>query len=409
MREAAKRIYTQAIEASKPRAAVLRALDALPAFGGRLIVLAIGKAAWEMARVCGEALGERIDTGIVITKHDHSMGEIDRFEIYEAGHPVPDEDTLTATRRALSLTENLTRDDLVLFLVSGGGSALFESIDFSLEELRRITGELLAAGADITEINTVRKHVSNVKGGRFAAHCFPAHVYTVILSDVLGDRLDTIASGPSAPDETTKSDALAIANKYGLTLTDAMLASIEKETPKEIPNATYFIGGGVDGLCAAAKEAAETLGFRTELLEGYLTGEARDEGMRLASLALSRKDTDVPLAMVAGGETVVHLRGNGRGGRNQELALAAATVLDGHEGVSLFSVGSDGTDGPTDAAGGYADGGTVERIRACGLDARALLNNNDAYTALRASGDLIVTGPTGTNVNDVTVALVMPK
>lgn len=406
LRTHAEQIYSYAIEQNLPRAAVLRAIEQMPECRGRLLVVAIGKAAWEMARVSAESLGERIDAGIVITKYEHCKGQIPKFSLYEAGHPVPDGATLSATREALRLTRGLSPEDVVLFLVSGGGSALFESIDFPLEDLQRVTSELLSRGADIDEINTVRKHLSGVKGGRFAAHCAPAHVYTVVLSDVLGDRLDVIASGPSAPDLSTAEDALAIAEKYRLTMSEEMRAALARETPKEIPNASYLIGGGVDGLCRAAAHAAQTLGYRVTLLDGRLTGEARVEGARLAAIARQYKNATAPLAFIAGGETVVHLRGQGLGGRNQELALAAAIGIQGLPNVAVFSVGSDGTDGPTDAAGGYADGETVKRMAACGIDAEAFLADNDSYHALRAVDGLIVTGPTGTNVNDVAVVLV---
>lgn len=408
LRAHAESIYSRAIEECKPRAAVLRALERLPKVRGRLLVLAIGKAAWEMARVASDALGARIDEGLVITKHGHCKGALPRFTLMEGGHPVPDGDTLRATKEALAMTESLCADDVVLFLVSGGGSALFESIDFPLEELQRVTDELLGRGAEITEINTVRKHLSRVKGGKFAVHCAPAHVFTVVLSDVIGDRLDVIASGPSAPDLSTSEEALAIAARYGLTLSDAMRNSLLVETPKEIPNATYFIGGGVGELCRAAAAAALSLGYEVTLLDGLLTGEARVEGQRLAAIARSYAHATAPLAFITGGETVVHLRGKGLGGRNQELALSAALGIAGIPNVAVFSVGSDGTDGPTDAAGGYADGETVARLADLGMDAEAYLNENDSYHALAACDGLIVTGPTGTNVNDVAVVLVRP-
>ncbi len=406
LQEDARLIYTTAINGCKPDAVISRALLDLPTVKGRLLVLAIGKAAWEMARCTEKRLGNRIDAGIVITKYGHSEGEIPHFTIFEGGHPVPDESTLRATEHALEATAHLTEDDVVLFLVSGGGSALFESIDFPLENLQRVTNELLSRGADIEEINTVRKHLSRVKGGRFAAHCAPAHVFTVVLSDVLGDRLDTIASGPSAPDLTTREDALRIVGKYGLSLNEKMRAALSSETPKRIPNASYCIGGGVGELCRAAEAAATALGYKTKILTESMVGEACEEGKTLAALARRHADTDVPLAFIAGGETVVHLRGQGLGGRNQELALAAAIGLDGIPNAAVFSVGSDGTDGPTDAAGGYADGKTLSRLAACGIDAQAYLEDNDSYHALAACDGLIFTGPTGTNVNDVAVVLI---
>ena len=409
MREDVQQIYTTAIERCMPREAVRRALSELPEAHGKLITVAIGKAAFEMAREAALTLGERIDHGIVITKYKHAKGEIPSFEIFEAGHPVPDEATLRATERALEITSNLSPDDTVLFLVSGGGSALFESVDCPLEDLQRITSELLSRGASIEEINTVRKHLSNVKGGRFAEHCAPAQVFGVVLSDVLGDRLDTIASGPSVADTSTAKKALDTVLRYGLTVSSEMRTLLSRETPKQIDNATHFIGGSVKELCRAARDAAEALGYRTVILTDGLNCEAREAGKMLASIAKTHIDSPTPLAFIAGGETVVHLRGDGLGGRNQELALAAALEIEGLDGVAVFSVGSDGTDGPTDAAGGYADGATAKRIRDKGICPASALERNDSYHALAAAGDLIVTSPTGTNVNDVAAVLIKGK
>lgn len=409
LRQDAQRIYTTAIERCMPHEAVTRALTHLPTLSGRLITVAIGKAAYEMAKTASALLGDRITHGIVITKYGHAKGVLPSFEIFEAGHPVPDENTLRATEKALCLTQDLTESDTVLFLVSGGGSALFEATPLPLEELRKITSQLLGGGASIDEINTVRKHLSLVKGGRFAAHCAPARVFGVILSDVLGDRLDTIASGPSVADSSTSRGALEIAEKYGLHLSLQAKALLQKETPKHVDNATHFVEGSVRELCRAAMEEAEILGYRATLVTEALECEAREAGIMLASLAKKHASSPIPLAFVAGGETVVRLRGNGLGGRNQETALAAALEIDGMSGVCVFSVGSDGTDGPTDAAGGYADGETCARIKKEGLDPRRALLENDSYHALAASDGLIFTGPTGTNVNDVAVVLIAGK
>ncbi len=409
LKKHAQRIYSTAIKRCMPQEAVMRALEQLPPSTGRTVAVAIGKAAYEMAKTAHEVLGERIDSGIVITKYGHAKGEIPAFRIFEAGHPVPDENTLCATKEALALTQGLSERDTVLFLVSGGGSALFEALDLPLEELRSITSQLLGGGASIDEINTVRKHLSNVKGGRFAAHCAPAHVFSVILSDVLGDRLDTIASGPSAADASTVEETAKIVARYGLRLSPKAEELLLRETPKKIDNATYFIGGSVRELSRAAMETAEALGYRATLLTDALDCEAFEAGKMLADLAKKHYDSPTPLAFVAGGETVVRLRGDGLGGRNQETALAAALEIEGMDGVCVFSVGSDGTDGPTDAAGGYADGGTCARMRKGGIDPSLALLRNDSYHALQAAGDLIVTGPTGTNVNDVAVVLIEGK
>ena len=405
LREDAKYIYTRAIEAVLPDEAVRRALDGAD-FPGRVILVAAGKAAWRMASAAVSALGERIDTGIVITKYGHAQGTIPGIVCREAGHPVPDENSFSAAREALALTENLTADDTVLFLLSGGGSALFESPLVSGAELQDITAQLLACGADIVEINTIRKRLSAVKGGRFARHCAPAHVLAVILSDIVGDPVDMIASGPVSPDSSTCADALAAAEKYALRLSDAAWRLLAQETPKTADNVTVRVTGSVRELCAAAAKACRDLGYTPEILTDCEQGVAREVGARLGELARENASCGTPRAFILGGETVVRLTGNGKGGRNQELALAAAAEIAGAENVVIFSVGSDGTDGPTDAAGGLTDGGTVERLAAAGKTVADVLQNNDAYHALRDTGDLIITGPTGTNVNDFAAALV---
>lgn len=405
LREDAKYIYTRAIEAVLPDEAVRRALDGAD-FPGRVILVAAGKAAWRMASAAVSALGERIDTGIVITKYGHAQGTIPGVVCREAGHPVPDENSFSAAREALALTENLTADDTVLFLLSGGGSALFESPLVSGAELQDITAQLLACGADIVEINTIRKRLSAVKGGRFARHCAPAHVFAVILSDIVGDPVDMIASGPVSPDSSTCADALTVAEKYALRLSDTARRLLAQETPKTADNVTVRVTGSVRELCAAAAKACRDLGYTPEILTDCEQGVAREVGARLGALARENASCGTPRAFILGGETVVRLTGNGKGGRNQELALAAAAEIAGAENVVVFSVGSDGTDGPTDAAGGLADGGTVERLAAAGKTVADVLQNNDAYHALRDTGDLIITGPTGTNVNDFAAALV---
>lgn len=402
----ADRILKAAIAACLPDEAVKKALRQLPQSTGRILLVAIGKAAWRMASAAQAVLGERLDGGIVITKYKHSEGALQKIEIFEAGHPVPDENTLRATERALELTRGLSGDDLVLFLVSGGGSALFESVDCPLSALGDLTAQLLASGASIEEINTVRKHLSNVKGGKFAAHCAPARVFAIMLSDVLGDRADVIASGPSVADASTVEETLEIVKKYDLQVSDEVMQLLQRETPKCVENATYCIGGSVRELCRAAACEAERLGYTSTVLTDCLACEASDAGRFLSSVAATHKDSKIPKAFIAGGETVVHLRGKGLGGRNQELALAAAEGIGEISSVAVFSVGSDGTDGPTDAAGGFVDGDTVHRLQEMGISLSDALANNDAYHALEASGGLIVTGPTGTNVNDVAVVLI---
>ena len=294
----------------------------------------------------------------------------------------------------------------MLLLISGGGSALFESPLVPLAQTEDITKQLLACGADIVEMNTIRKRLSAVKGGRFALHCQPARVYSVILSDILGDPLDMIASGPAYPDSSTCTQALAIAEKYHLRLSDEAKACLAQETPKALSNVTSHVTGSVRELCAAAEQAAQSLGYHCIRLTDCLCCEAREAGRFLASAARTHACTGRPLAFLAGGECVVHLTGHGLGGRNQELALAAAEGISGLSQTAVFSFGSDGTDGPTDAAGGYVDGESLAALHAAGLRVCDVLQENDAYHALEKIGGLIKTGPTGTNVNDLAMVLI---
>ena len=403
LREDAKLIYENAIHRSLPDSAVKAALSEFDAPQGKLILVAVGKAAWQMAKTAHEELGERIDRGIVITKYEHSRGAIGDFEIYEAAHPVPDEAGIRASGRVLEVTKDLSSDDTVLFLVSGGGSALFEYVEFPLGDLCAITNQMLASGASIEEMNTVRKHLSSVKGGRFAEHISPARVFGVVLSDILSSRLDMIASGPTVADTTTAEDAFAIVEKYALTLTPKQKELLKRETPKRIDNARHIVSGSVSELCRHAAEVAEALGYETRIVTDCMDIEAREAGEQTGALAAKlAKEATAPQCRIFGGETVVHLRGNGKGGRNQELALTAAKHISGMENVAVFSVGSDGTDGPTDAAGGYVDGDTYTSIK----NYEDYLDNNDSYNALKEADGLIVTGPTGTNVNDIAVILV---
>ena len=403
LRTQAETIVTASIHAVLPDEAVRRALQGF-APAGRVFLAAAGKAAWQMAHTAVEVLG-RPDGGVVITKYGHVKGEIPGVTCYEAAHPVPDEAGFAATEKALALVHGLTAQDAVLFLLSGGGSALLEKPLIPGAELQDITSQLLASGADIVEMNTIRKRLSGVKGGRFALACAPAQVYSIVLSDILGDPLDMIASGPACPDSSTCAEAKAIAARYGLKLSPAAAALLEQETPKALDNVTTKITGSVRELCAAAADACRKAGYTPVLLTDRLNCEAREAGRFLGSIAQSHAGQGQKLAFLAGGETVVHLTGHGLGGRNQELALAAAPALAGLN-ACVFSVGSDGTDGPTDAAGGYTDGDTDAALTAHGLTVPAVLADNDAYHALQAVGGLLVTGPTGTNVNDVSVVLV---
>ena len=404
LRNDANAIIRSSINAVKPDEAVSRAL-AGKNFSGRVVLVAAGKAAWQMAKAAHDCLGSRIDAGVVVTKYEHVMGPIANYVCCEAGHPVPDENSFAGTQKALDLVSGLTAEDTVLFLLSGGGSALFEKPLIPGSELQDITSQLLACGADIVEINTIRKRLSAVKGGKFAQCCAPAHVYAIILSDILGDPLDMIASGPACPDSASSEQAVAIAEKYELRLSDEARSLLYVETPKRLDNVTTQITGSVRELCTAAAKVCTELGYEPIMLTDMLSCQAKEAGSFLASILKTHAGSGKKLAFLAGGETVVHLTGKGKGGRNQELALSAAIGIDGIPGAAVFSVGSDGTDGPTDAAGGYVDHETAATLKAQGIDIFTVLKNNDAYNALAKCDGLVITGPTGTNVNDVAVAL----
>lgn len=404
LRQNADKIINSSLNAVLPDRAVEKALEQFQGNGGRTVLVAAGKAAWQMAAAAVRVLG-KVDDGIVITKYEHVKGEIPGVECYEAGHPVPDQNSFDATEKALEKVSGLDEYDTVIFLLSGGGSALFEKPLIPGEELQDITKQLLACGADIVEMNTIRKRLSAVKGGRFALACMPARVYAIVLSDIVGDPLDMIASGPAYPDASTCEQAEAIAEKYQLKLSSQVQELLKQETPKTLSNVTTQITGSVRELCRAAQNEAEELGYETVLLTDELCCEAREAGSMLASILKTYARSEKRCCFIAGGETVVHLIGTGKGGRNQELALAAAPGIAGIPNACVFSVGSDGTDGPTDAAGGYVDGSTMEYLKKQNIDVFTVLRQNDAYTALKATDGLIITGPTGTNVNDVAVAL----
>ena len=404
LRNHADQIVKEAIAAVQPDAAVQRALASMQ-FSGRVLLVAAGKAAWQMAKAASDCLGSRIENGVVVTKYGHVKGKIANFSCFEAGHPVPDENSFRGTQAALDLISGLTEKDTVLFLLSGGGSALFEKPLVSAEELQNITGQLLACGADIVEINTIRKRLSAVKGGRFAQLCRPARVEAVILSDILGDPLDMIASGPACPDTATAEDAWRIQKKYALTMSEEALKLLDMETPKSLDHVHTQINGSVRELCGAAAKECERLGYEPILLTDQLCCQAKEAGSFLASIAKTHARDGKAVAFIAGGETVVKVTGKGLGGRNQEIALAAAAGISGLPNAAVFSVGSDGTDGPTDAAGGYTDGDTCQELMKHGLSIDDVLRNNDAYHALQKTDGLIFTGPTGTNVNDVAIAL----
>lgn len=406
LREEADQIIQKSIRAVLPDEAVARALQGRSFGQGKIYMVSAGKAAWQMGKAAADILQDRLEAGVVVTKYDHVKGEISKTRCFEAGHPVPDEKSFLATRAALDLVAQAGTGDEVIFLLSGGGSALFEKPLVSGAELQDITGQLLACGADIVEMNTIRKRLSGVKGGRFALACEPAHVFSIVLSDILGDPLDMIASGPAYPDSSTCGEAVAIAEKYKLRLSEAAWELLRQETPESLTNVETRITGSVSDLCRAASAACTELGYEPVILTDQLSCEAREAGRFLSAIAKTHQHTEKSLAFLAGGETVVHLSGKGKGGRNQELALAAAEGIAGLHDTAVFSVGSDGTDGPTDAAGGYSDTETKEKLAAQGIAIYDVLQENDAYHALARADGLIVTGATGTNVNDVAVLLI---
>jgi len=405
----AREVMQKSIGHVLPGPAIKAALKSFQLPSGRLIVIAVGKAAFTMAKAADEVLGDAISIGLAITKYNHVKGKLHHFTCAEAGHPTPDENSFLAAEAALSLVKDLTSEDEVLFLISGGASALFEHPIVSKAEMESITTQLLKSGADIKEMNTVRKHLSMVKGGRFALACMPAHVHTIILSDVLGNDISMIGSGPTCPDQSTGEEAFAIIDKYHIRVTGDTLEKLLQETPKELDNVSFQMIGDVTMLCEKATELLQELGYSTHLLTDQLTCEAKEAGTFFGNIAKTYAQTKEKIAFVAGGETVVHVKGNGKGGRNQEMALACADLLDGLENCLFFSIGSDGTDGPTDAAGGVVDGNTKHLLAEQKMQLYRYLDNNDAYAALKAIQGLIVTGPTGTNVNDLSVLLINPE
>ena len=404
----AETIINESIRAALPGGAVKKTLEKIN-FGGPVFLFAVGKAAYKMAEAARECLGDKIIDGLVITKYGHA-GKNNFFKTIEAGHPVPDDNSVAGARAALEMVRGLAKSDTVLFLISGGGSSLFElpADGLALADIAGVTEKLLACGADITEINAIRKKLSRVKGGKFAAAAAPARVVSVILSDVLGDDPATIASGPASPDNGAAPRAEEVIKKYGLRFDEKITARINNESVIELPNAETYICGSVGGFCASAAESAKRLGYAPYILTTNLNCEAREAGRFLGAIAKNIDNGGFfkpPCAVIAGGETVVTLKGNGKGGRNQELALAAAEEIAGLNDTLIFSVGSDGTDGPTDAAGGFADGGTKRRLADLGYSIPELLAANDSHSGLKACGGFIITGPTGTNVNDISVIL----
>lgn len=399
----------------------------------RLFVAGFGKASCHMLRAVEEQFRDVISAGIIVTKYGHTLTsdtqdkeDSPAMRILEAGHPVPDANGIQATEAIIELLKGADEKTLVLNLISGGGSALLISPygNISLKDKQEITGLLLRAGADINELNTVRKHISAVKGGRLAEIASPAKIISLIISDVIGDRLDVIASGPTAPDSTTYKDALSVIKKYDLTdrmplsVLDLLQKGAEGLVP-ETPKVGSCIFDRVDNVIIgnnkkaldAAKSRAESLGLETEIISSEITGEAREVGTWLAQKAIELKQSGLlsqSRCLISGGETTVTVKGNGLGGRNMELALAFAMEIDGIDGITFLSAGTDGTDGPTDATGAIVDGQSVRRAKAKGLDPSVYLNNNDSYNFFKEIDGLITTGPTGTNVMDIQVIIVDP-
>jgi len=393
----------------------------------RIFVVGGGKAGGAMAEALEGIVGDRITVGLVnALRGSKSSVKTRKILLNEAGHPLPDEDGVEGARKIIQLADKAGERDLVICLISGGGSALMPlpAAGITLQDKRELTDALLRCGATIDEINAVRKHVSGLKGGQLAEAAYPATLVSLILSDVVGDPLDTIASGPTAPDTTTFNDAISILKKYDLwknvvpkTVKKRLEAGLRgeiPETPKpgdEVFDKTHnvIVGNNRTAALAACQEAKE-LGFNSLLLSSMVEGEARHVGTVYAGIMKEILDFSNPVpkpaVVIAGGETTVTVTGCGKGGRNQELVLSASLKIEGLRGVAIASVGTDGVDGPTDAAGAMADGQTIMRARDKRLDPKEFLMNNDSYHFFSKLGDLIFTGPTGTNVNDLTVLVV---
>ena len=399
----AKKICFHAIDSCLPEGGVARALEDLQ-IDKEVYLLAVGKAAFNMALEASRHVS--IKEGIVISKYGHISGSIKNVECFEAGHPIPDRNGLKASEEAIRMCEDLKSDDIVLFLLSGGASALFESPLIPLERLQDLSTQMLKKGLNIFEINAVRKKLSRVKGGRFGDLCKPAKVYSIILSDVLSDRLDTIGSGPTVRDETGTEETLKILESHDIDLCEDIRKIILSSAPGKADNCENIVIGSVRMLCRKAIKEAERLGYKAVLIDDHIDMEARDAGQFLFEKIQKYRGSGEDVALIMGGETIVHVKGKGLGGRNQELVFSQMKNIAGMNDVLIMSVGSDGTDGPTDAAGGYVDGSSYEKLKKAGGNFEALLADNDSYHGLKMIDSLIFTGPTGTNVNDISIALI---
>ncbi|MGQ9693828.1 MAG: glycerate kinase type-2 family protein [Thermodesulfobacteriota bacterium] len=436
MRRDAQKIFTQALAAVQPQQIIAKQLTLKGhklKVGGhsfsllrfkRLFVAGCGKASAAMAAGIEKILGPRITAGLINVKYGHAQ-KLKYIRLREAGHPLPDENGLRGTQEMTQMLSNLQEDDLVIFLISGGGSALLPAPipGITLQEKQKVTDLLLASGATIQEINTLRKHLSFLKGGGLAKLTYPATLISLILSDVVGDPLDAIASGPTVPDPTTFADCRDILDRYNLWTKippgvakyirqglKGQIGETLKEGAEPFKKVTNIIVGNNLLAMKAAQQKAQTLGYHTLLLSSRLIGETKEVAKVHTAIAKEVLVNRIPMAppacILSGGETTVTLQGKGKGGRNQEFALAAALDLEGWKGVVILSAGTDGTDGPTDAAGAFADGETVWRAKALGMEAQNYLAQNNSYPFFKKLGDLLFTGPTGTNVMDLRLILI---
>lgn len=443
IKKIAEKIFIASLKSVKPESLVHGYTDNILSYYAlkkfkKMLVAGFGKAAYQMARAFEAAVGaELITDGVIVTKYGHAedlpaavsgqQAGLKKIAVYEAGHPIPDENGTRAADKIVGLLRSADESTLVLCLISGGGSALFVSPyeGISLNEKQLITDLLLKAGADISELNAVRKHLSAVKGGRLAEIASPAEMISLMISDVIGDKLDVIASGPTAPDSSSFQDALDVIHKYQLeekapaSVIDLLSRGVKgafPDTPKQ-GNPVFqrvqniIIGSNRIAIEAAGKEA-EAQGFDTRILSTDIEGDAGEAGKRLAEMAIETLEAlraagnREKTCLISGGETTVIVKGTGKGGRNTELALRFAIEIEGIEGITMISAGTDGTDGPTDAAGAVVDGNTIAGAKALGLDPQKYLDNNDSYSFFKKTGSLIITGPTGTNVMDLQIMIV---
>jgi glycerate-2-kinase len=427
-RKDALEILEEGLKAADPKSSVKEALRNLKDElnkARRIVVIGFGKASIKMAEGCEEELRDKIYDGAIIAPKGIEDKKLKIIKVFEGTHPIPSEVNVESAKKLISVCSNLTSEDLVICLISGGGSSLltFPANDISLEEKKLTTDVLLKSGADIREINTIRKHISKVKGGQLLNFLKPAKVVSLILSDVVGDPIEYIASGPTSPDSSTFKDALSIIKKYNLVnkLPKSVVERIEKgvrgeilETPKpgdEIFNnvKNIIVSNNMKSLVAMEKKAS-SLGYNTIILTSYAQGESREVGKFLCAVIKQISSYDIPIkkpaCVILGGETTVTVKGNGKGGRNQELVLSIVLNCKDVKNFVFASIGSDGIDGYTDAAGAIADNFSLEDAVNSGLKPEEFLENNDSYNFFKQTRDLIFTGPTGTNVNDFTVALI---